>query len=68
MKEVYLIIGLLLIIIFLLSKQRQQEKPVDKIYKPIRYWAPGHLTSYYYPFHVPRRFRRHHRFHRRHRY
>lgn len=71
MKEVYLIVGLLLIIIFLLSKQQQKqeekekEEKIDEIYKPIRYWAPGHLTSYYYPFRVPLRFRRHHRFHRR---
>lgn len=63
-QEYYLIIGLLLVIIVILSNRKMKDDE-KKEEEPIRYWTPGHLMSYYYPFHVPLRFRRHHRFHRR---
>lgn len=56
----YVIVSLLLVVVFMLLQQNKQPKKQEE---PIRYWAPGHLMSYYYPFHVPLRFRRHHRFH-----
>lgn len=71
MKNIkYLIVVLLIVIVFLLSKQQKQyeedkkQAKEDRLYKPIRYWAPGHLRSNYYPFHVPLVIRRHHRFYR----
>ena len=62
MKVSYLIVALLIVIIVMMAQQRG-EKQQDKTSKPITYWHPGHLMSYYYPFDVPRVFRRHHRFH-----
>lgn len=64
MKETsYLIIGLLFMILFVLIQQRKDKEDKKEGEEVIKYWHPGHLMSYYYPFSVPRVFRRHHRFH-----
>ena len=65
MKTNTLIVGLLIAILVILSVQYKQDNEREKKNAgPIRRWWPGHLMSYYYPFHVPLTFRRHHRFHR----
>ena len=69
-KVSYIVIFLLIMVILLMMGQRQMQKQMNEETKkdlhkenPIRYWAPGHLTSNYYPFRLNRIFRRHHRFH-----
>lgn len=64
MKEEYLIVGLLLVLIFLVFKGQNQPKEEEKKNAgPIRYWYPGYNMSDYYPFSFGGSFRRHHRFH-----
>lgn len=65
MKQNYLVIGLLLVIVFLLIKQKkiQQPKKTVVVSDPITYWAPGYNSSFYYPFNFRGSFRRHHRYH-----
>lgn len=70
MKIEYLIPGLVVFAILLFVNQENRLKKIEKKQKKemheeqsIRYWVPGHLTSYYYPFDVLSTFRRHHRFH-----
>jgi hypothetical protein len=61
----YLVIVLILVGVFFTTKQKVIRKR-KKIKQHMGYWipVPGHLTSRHYPFDVPLRFRRHHRFHR----
>ena len=60
----YVIIVLLIILIIInLNKRFGLGKRLRRRMGPIRFWRPGFLMSDYYPFRVPLRFRRHHRYH-----
>ena len=61
---VLLLIAIILVLLLKKDVVQQEESKELKNAGPIRRWWPGHLMSNYFPFHVPLRIRRHHRFFR----